>query len=475
MTGSFLAPGGLLMASWATNNVELDVCLSVAGPVVAYLYQRLHGGYRRGLVMTGSFLAPGGLLMASWATNNVELDVCLSVAGLGSNILSVSLVITLSDQSGDAFGIFYGVGKSGYAFGIALVPLLADFLMDIYGWRGSLLIIGGIMAHLIPLTLMVDINAGASCTMIREAPVTVDEQSICGDTRLLQEASLLQRDKAPTDGFQADVTPANIATGSENGNDPMEEVNEETLRDDAKLMEGPSTSQRHQAISNLYRKGNNKVGQMNCSGLYAITCRILSDSIYNRDPWMILLMLVTMVFAMVDGGWHAFLIPRAVGRGISTTKALSLAYSAATAAFIGRCFGGLLLKYKIFSGQYWFLFLTFLNITSLLADIFVPKFALMIVTSFIMSITIAERNILLLVICKDRAPESEFPVILASSEIVFGLGAFLGASLSGYVADLTGTFNASFIFIAAVDAVVFCLMVPPIIAERSQEHDIITL
>ena len=195
-------------------------------------------------------------------------------------------------------------------------------------------------------------------------------------------------------------------------------------------MEGPSTSQRHQAISDLYRKGNNKVGQ-NCSGLYATTCRILSNSIYNRDRWMLLLMLVTLIFAMLDGGWHAFLIPRAVAMGISTTKALSLAYSAATAAFIGRCFGGLLLKYKLFSGQCWFLFLTFLNMTSLLADIFVPNFVLMIVTSFITSITVAERNILVMVICKDRAPQSNFPVILATIEILFGLGAFLGASLSG--------------------------------------------
>ena len=324
---------------------------------------------------------------------------------------------------------------------MALVPLMADFLMEIYGWRGSLLIIGGIMAHLIPLTLMVDINAGgvlhddhrstnSDDGNIEQPFDTADEQSICGDTRLLQEASLPQRDKAATDGFQADVTPANIETGSGNGKGPLDEINEETLRDDAKLMEGPSTSQRHQALSDLYRKGNNKVGQ-DCSGLYATTCRILSNSIYNRDRWMILLMFVTLVFAMLDGGWHAFLIPRAVARGISTTKALSIAYSAATAAFIGRCFGGLLLKYKLFSGQCWFLFLTFLNITSLLADIFVPNFALMIVTSFITSITVAERNILVMVICKDRAPQSDFPVILGSSEILFGLGAFLGASLSG--------------------------------------------
>nr|XP_054775322.1 uncharacterized protein LOC129283620 [Lytechinus pictus] len=99
------------------------------GPLVAYLYQRLRGGYRRCLVMTGAALATAGIILTSLVINGVQLAICLSVAGLGSSIMSISLIITLNNQSGDAFGIFYGIGKSGYAFGMALVPLLAEYLI----------------------------------------------------------------------------------------------------------------------------------------------------------------------------------------------------------------------------------------------------------------------------------------------------------------------------------------------------------
>ena len=97
--------------------------------------------------------------MVEWRTNQSSYHCWFRInAGLGSNILSIAVVITLRNQCGNNFGLLYGIGKSGYAFGMALVPLLADYLMADYGWRGSLMLIGALMGHLIPLTMMVDIN-----------------------------------------------------------------------------------------------------------------------------------------------------------------------------------------------------------------------------------------------------------------------------------------------------------------------------
>ncbi|XP_041466042.1 monocarboxylate transporter 5-like [Lytechinus variegatus] len=447
------------------------------GPAVTYLYQRLNGNQRRYLVMAGAILAAGGLLLVSTVTNCVELALCLSIAGMGSNIISISMVITLSSQSGDAFGVFYGIGKSGYAFGMALVPLLADYLMGIYGWRGSLLIIGGIMANLIPLALMVDFEEvedemvghripHSPDRMTEELLGTIDEESTCGDSSK-QTVLLHQLGKSAL----ARSIYTNVRSSSDNIRDEstasnaQEDINEETHGETSLMLE--SRSRRHiKKTGDKPWSGLPIIGRIDGSKLYVDGCQIFTNSIYNQDRWMILLMLVTLVYATMNGGWYSFLIPRAVALGIPTSKALCVAYSAATAAFIGRCFSGVILKYIPIPGRSSFIFLTFLNIASLLVDISGSNFAVTVVTSFITSLTIAERNILVLVICKDRAPLSEFPVILASSEIAFGVGAFLGSSLTGYVADATGSFNASFMFIAAVDTMVFLLIIPLIIAER---------
>nr|XP_054770652.1 uncharacterized protein LOC129278525 [Lytechinus pictus] len=460
------------------TSTGIGICLGLfnafaygPGPVGAYFYQRLRGGFRRCLVMTGAVLATSGLVLASFVNNGVELALCLSLAGLGSNILSISLIITMNNQSGDDFGIFYGIGNSGYAFGMALVPPLADYLMGIYGWRGSLLVIGGIMGHLIPLTLMVglDIEGVSKIELDNSHPnerttdepfdTIAEETSPC--TSGIQTAPLHHLNKAQAETKDVDNTAS------------LEEFSSETS-EDTSLIQGSSTGKWDKDVSNKYNvhAGKGRYSQTICSDLYAFGCRIVQDSIYNQDRLMILLMFLSAVYAIINGGWYSFLIPRAVALIDKPSKALCIAYSGAVATFVGRCSSGILVGSKLCDGKYLFLFFTLLNIASLLVDIFVPKFPVMIVTSFITSLMIAERNVLLLVICKDRAHQSHFPVILASYQIAFGVGTFLGSSFAGYVADVAGTANASFMFIAATDFLVFCLMLLSVILDRLQERNI---
>nr|XP_054771532.1 uncharacterized protein LOC129279448 [Lytechinus pictus] len=351
--------------------------------------------------------------------------------------MSISLIITLNNQSGDAFGIFYGIGKSGYAFGMALVPLLAEYLMGIYGWRGSLLIIGGIMAHLIPLVLMVGLdvegvsridhdNSQQNERMTGE-PLDTKTEVTSPCTSGMQTAPLHHLDKAQAETIYTDVD--NFTS--------LEESTAETSECTSLLVQGSSTGKRDKdVICKKYdlhnEKGCSMTSQTICCDLYASGRRIVNDSIYNQDRLMILLMFLDLVYSILCGGWFSFLIPRAVALiGKPTSRALSIAYSAAVATFIGRCSSGILVGSKLFDGKYLFLLLNLLNITSILVDIFVPKFPVMIVTSFITSLTISERSVLFLVICKDRADHSHFPVILASFEIVSGIGTFIGSSFAG--------------------------------------------
>ncbi|XP_041483175.1 uncharacterized protein LOC121429972 [Lytechinus variegatus] len=458
------------------TSTGIGICLGLfnafgygPGPVVAYLYQRLRGGFRRCLVMSGAVLATSGLVLGSFVTSGVELALCLSLAGLGSNILSLSLIITINYQSGDAFGIFYGIGNSGYAFGMALVPPLADYLMGIYGWRGSLLIIGGIMAHLIPLTLMVglDIEGASNIELDNSLP---KEQTTDGPVDTIAEETSLCFSGVQTTPLHR-LNEAQAETKDVDNIASLEEFSAETS-EDTSLIESSSTGKWDKDVSNKYNghDGNGRYSQTICSKLYATGCRIVQDSIYYQDRLMIFLMFLSVVYAILNGGWYSFLIPRAVALIGKPSKALCIAYSGAVATFIGRCSSGILVGSKLCDGKYLFLFFTLLNITSLLVDTFVPKFPVMIVTSFITSLMIAERNVLLLVICKDRAHLSHFPVILASYQIAFGVGTFLGSSFAGYVADVAGTANASFMFIAAADSLVFCLMLPPVIVDRLQER-----
>nr|XP_054775178.1 uncharacterized protein LOC129283367 [Lytechinus pictus] len=450
----------------------------IPGPFITYVYLRLSGGSRWFLVMTGAVLCPLALIAGGFVTNAPQLAFCLSAAGFGSNILSIAIVITLRKQCNENFGIYYGIGKAGYAFGMALVPLVADYLMELYGWRGSIMMIGALMANVIPFTMLVDINvegavnepqvdASEDQRVQMESEDTEDVDS--GSSGLMSEASNRGSEvgasgSVHSPGHHGSTEADNI---NEHDDEPVDGVNnEEAISDETRLLGESPIRRRHTPVSENHRRTSRATTRTKSTEIYETACTTLKNSVFNRDRWLIHLMFVTFVYSMVNGTWNGFLIPRAVERGFLTTVAVSFAYSAAVGAFIGRFFGGFILRLNRFSSQEWFLFLTLVNISSLAADIMVDRYGLMIVTSFVSCLTLAERSTLVLVICTERVTQSEFPVILATSEIVFGVGTFLGASLGGYCAYIFQNFNASYVFVAATDAFVFCLMIPPVVAKR---------
>ena len=295
--------------------------------------------------------------------------------------MSITLGIALSEQSGDRFDLLFGIGKSGYSLGMSVFPLLAEYLKNIYGWRGSLIIIGAIMANIIPLVLLVETDKG------------------------LTERGAAQREEE---------------------NPSMNDIDANSEQETAQSHQSLITRDEEYPVQS---DNDSMCSNNNCSSLY----KLLADSVFNRDRCLVVILTAYAILSMVDAGWHAFLIPRAVRRGLPTSMALYLAYTAAVACFIGRCLSGMIIKPKFITAHDWHMVLTIINALSLIADVCFPHFAVMIVTSFVTALTIGEMNILMVVICRNRAPLPSFPAIFVAIEIIFGVGAFIGTTLTGSV------------------------------------------
>ena len=300
------------------------------------------------------------------------------------NLLSISLILTLQDQSDDrVFGILYGIGKSGYAFGMAFVPLLADYLRNIYGWRIAMMMLGGIFSHLVPLSMLVNPNT----------------------EQIYQPLSSAEPERAASVGTRDD-----------------------TKKGTGKEVPSPTASSSDCLPASAKHDRKSKRGI--CPLAWQKVHEVFTTSIFNQDRCLIVISVACGVYAMVDGGWHAFLLPHAIDRHVPISRALGLSYAAAAANFLGRCFGGFL-SGKFLSSQNWFVVLTLLNCTAMLADVFIPTFAVMVASAFASSLSIGGRNILIVIICKERVARSAFPVLFATLEIVFGVGALIGTYLAG--------------------------------------------
>ncbi|XP_071493378.1 monocarboxylate transporter 11-like [Diadema antillarum] len=104
------------------------------------------------MLIGGPVLSSLGFALASLTANYAQFTACMGLTGFGFSFMLMCMQLELSEQAGTHFGLCLGIGMAGFAVGMAIIPLLGEFLMTIYGWRGAMLILGGLMGNITPMT-----------------------------------------------------------------------------------------------------------------------------------------------------------------------------------------------------------------------------------------------------------------------------------------------------------------------------------
>ncbi|XP_022089978.1 monocarboxylate transporter 12-B-like [Acanthaster planci] len=102
----------------------------------------------RSVWVIGGVLASLGLLISALATGTIYLTLSMSlITALGFSMCANCSLVALTIYFKKRRTVAVGLASSGFAAGqVALTPLL-DYLIDQYGWRGSMVITAGILLH----------------------------------------------------------------------------------------------------------------------------------------------------------------------------------------------------------------------------------------------------------------------------------------------------------------------------------------
>ncbi|XP_023130748.1 monocarboxylate transporter 13 [Amphiprion ocellaris] len=136
------------------------------------------------VVMTGGFLAGLGLILASQATCLAHLYLTMGViSGLGWGLVFTPMVATVmanfTRRRTLALGLaFSSIGLSSFAFN----PLF-QLLVEMYAWRGALLILGGLSLNIVACGALIRPKQRS------EAPAKVDPDSRSSCVAQLQRVS----------------------------------------------------------------------------------------------------------------------------------------------------------------------------------------------------------------------------------------------------------------------------------------------
>ncbi|XP_072025020.1 uncharacterized protein [Amphiura filiformis] len=99
------------------------------------------------VILFGS-LASMGVIIGSMATSVPMLAMGLVVTGCyyGAEAIAFAALPGYFDKY---FDVGNGIAHAGMGSGVIVMPLVTQFFLDVYGWRGSVLILGGLTAHIV--------------------------------------------------------------------------------------------------------------------------------------------------------------------------------------------------------------------------------------------------------------------------------------------------------------------------------------
>jgi len=120
--------------------------ISGVAPISSYLCNKFD---HRKTHMFGGIIASVGLFLTSFATNLTQIFIFYGFfGGLGIGMCYIPAIIIMRQYFDKKYAIFMGVITSAVGVGSCVFPVVIEKLERVYGWRGAVLILSGVMGNM---------------------------------------------------------------------------------------------------------------------------------------------------------------------------------------------------------------------------------------------------------------------------------------------------------------------------------------
>ncbi|XP_077977636.1 monocarboxylate transporter 12-like [Glandiceps talaboti] len=121
--------------------------LECSGPLAAIITNKFGS---RVAIMAGGVLSTAGIVLSSFAPSLAVLYFTYGIlVGFGFGLMFVSVILHISKYFKKKFAIANGIFFSGLGIGVIGLSPLLHYLIELYGWRGAMMIVGGINANVL--------------------------------------------------------------------------------------------------------------------------------------------------------------------------------------------------------------------------------------------------------------------------------------------------------------------------------------
>ncbi|XP_071806547.1 monocarboxylate transporter 5-like [Asterias amurensis] len=129
---------------------------NVLGPLITVLIRILGSRF---VFISGGIFGGIGLTLASQSTSVVQLAICLVlVSGVGTAFSGFCAFALMASYFEERYSVANAVSTAGFPIGMVVVGPVTQILLDTYGWRGVVLLLGGLSFNLVALGALVTTN-----------------------------------------------------------------------------------------------------------------------------------------------------------------------------------------------------------------------------------------------------------------------------------------------------------------------------
>ncbi|XP_077980650.1 monocarboxylate transporter 12-like [Glandiceps talaboti] len=166
--------GGAGMTSWASSCLTaISLCV---GPISAALCKRYS---HRQIVFIGGLLTSVSMVISSFATNVEFVTITFGVlAGIGFGLARIPAVGMIGRYFKNRHATAMGIATTGNGCGSFVMAPLVHLLIDFYGWRGTLILLGGL-----------SLNMCVSAVLLRPIHIKVDDDNNKASQKLMTSES----------------------------------------------------------------------------------------------------------------------------------------------------------------------------------------------------------------------------------------------------------------------------------------------
>ena len=119
----------------------------LCGPIAANITSRI--GYRKSTII-GGLIASVGFSCGAFSNSVTVLCVTYGlISGFGMSLPYFNSIVVEAVYFKKKRALATGIAESGAGVGTVIFAPLTNYLISVYGWRGALLIVGGIVANII--------------------------------------------------------------------------------------------------------------------------------------------------------------------------------------------------------------------------------------------------------------------------------------------------------------------------------------